>query len=508
MTASRSGRRLLLLTAPGLTLAVVSLSADWIGMGRIGSGFGRTQLVILLFAIVLTCSGMLMHCKAMRDSARRDYWKTVCFLVALFTVFIGSGIVLAEGVCHLCSVRLIDYRRIDSTLGWSLEPDRVFHVKSVAKSFDVVVRIDKQGFRDDGQEIKSVDQCGVVVIGDSNAFGFGLAENETLSHRLYQDFSSRGYKLNVLNAGVPGYGLGQFYLRLKTLGKLRAGAVVVVLVHPANDLRNASCNVDYGLSKPNAHLEHGILEFRDDLARGRIEEPYHFSALFEALNNVFQMSVPKPLWTGIVPATLEALRGERIFHLKGQASKDPVIMSDMRLGEKYREDVLDGIRRQPLTKALPFWTEIRQFERERSKLGLLAERLLAEMAAHVEANGQELLVVVAPEAYDKQEYYHWKMRHIKAHCPQFTFEFGMSRALVESALHKCAIPFIMVEYGSEQTEQMFIGNDGHTSGAAFRQISQLVVERIVREGWLAQNEPLAFQRITTFFNPRRLSEDQ
>ncbi|MCB0321197.1 MAG: SGNH/GDSL hydrolase family protein, partial [Bdellovibrionales bacterium] len=75
----------------------------------------------------------------------------------------------------------------------------------------------------------------VAVLGDSEAFGMNLQESETVPGILQTMLQQRDVHAEVLNLGVPGYGLDQYLLQLRETA-LSLEPDVVVLYLNFNDL--------------------------------------------------------------------------------------------------------------------------------------------------------------------------------------------------------------------------------------------------------------------------------
>lgn len=96
-------------------------------------------------------------------------------------------------------------------------------------------RINQHGMR--GADVTLHKPAGtkrVVVLGDSYAFGFGVAEDATISAQLQHRLNGKHPGVQVLNMGVPGYQTGQQARVLERDG-LRFDPDLVVLVYFAND---------------------------------------------------------------------------------------------------------------------------------------------------------------------------------------------------------------------------------------------------------------------------------
>lgn len=104
------------------------------------------------------------------------------------------------------SIRLIYGRHlsyaVDEELYWVLEPSqRGYQAIGFPKA-----TINKEGFR--GKEIES-NKTDILLLGDSVTFGHAVEDNETFAFFLEQNLNSDSYEYQVINLGVPGWGLFQ-----------------------------------------------------------------------------------------------------------------------------------------------------------------------------------------------------------------------------------------------------------------------------------------------------------
>jgi hypothetical protein len=127
----------------------------------------------------------------------------------------------------------------------------------------------------------------VVMLGDSIAFGPGVADQETFSHQLHELDPA----LEVVNLAVPGYGTDQALLRLQREGAALAPDVVVLHFCLANDfVDNALSEYLYDPRRPKpyftleggelrAHADHLRQPWRVRLASALQERSYLINAL-------------------------------------------------------------------------------------------------------------------------------------------------------------------------------------------------------------------------------------
>jgi hypothetical protein len=470
----------------GLWLLAASVVVDLVGIGN-PNRFGLSQVLCLVGGVILLVLALvLLHRTASREarSGSSSYGRTLGVALTGWVCAAVLPVVLVEGAARFSDpveVRELDYRGFDPVLGWSLVPDRQYHVKSVRKDFEFLVRIDRNGFRDDGQQIGHVSDARVVVLGDSNAFGVGLSDDKVLSHQLHDSLVTRGVDVKVLNGGVPGYGLDQFFLRLKSLGTLAPGTVVVLLIHPMNDLVNLSSDVDYTMSRPAAVIQDGRLQFLTPSLNRRSEFPAHFSPMFRTLNRAFEL--PAPVTYRMQSAAVSMVRGERRFQLsRPQGAVQEMV--DNRLQPEADASVRRGVELYPLFNASRVWTEIRQFESERKTLANLVDVLFAAMQEHSRSCDCRILAVLAPEPDRVFGYSKGVMDHIIEVNPQFDFDFGTSRELLRRSFSRAGVHYLPIEYAADEAESMFLKADGHTGVRGMQRIADAAAAYITEHAWL------------------------
>jgi len=93
------------------------------------------------------------------------------------------------------------------------------------REFDVVYRVNAAGLRGDDRALAAP---ALVVLGDSFALGWGVAEDEAFPQQL-----ARRLGVRVLNAGVPSYGTARELLLLRRLD--RSALRVLVVQYAWND---------------------------------------------------------------------------------------------------------------------------------------------------------------------------------------------------------------------------------------------------------------------------------
>lgn len=159
------------------------------------------------------------------NTSRRAGWVTV-MLVAF------GACLLLEG--YVRAFHALDYPptlfRLSATRGWELQPNA-----SVYSRYNRAIQINEHGQR--GRNFAIPKPSGtqrVVMLGDSYVFGGGVSAAETLPKQLEAQLADAA--VEVVNAGVPGYGPAQERALLAEVGfDYEPDLVLVGFYH--NDLR-------------------------------------------------------------------------------------------------------------------------------------------------------------------------------------------------------------------------------------------------------------------------------
>ncbi len=149
---------------------------------------------------------------------------------------------------------LIGYKDIyDERLGWRNIPNW----KTTANGHTLT--INSKGLRDREYPYqKPPGTMRILVLGDSFAWGYGVADDQVFSEVLEAKFEQTGANIEVLNGGVSGWGTDQEYLFLVDEGIKYAPDLVVLAIYVVNDVDNNASSKAYGLHKPvflNLNLE-------------------------------------------------------------------------------------------------------------------------------------------------------------------------------------------------------------------------------------------------------------
>lgn len=165
--------------------------------------------------------------------------------VILKIVLIGSGLLLAillmEGFLRLFQPQIFPIHpkgmyTEDPDIGYVLTPG--YSGELVRSEFRTPIQIGQSGLRGNDPAPPQDDTIRILVLGDSQAWGFGVTDSQTFSVQLEELLSQRFPErdIQVLNAGVPGYGTADQLAFLETRGEELQPDIVVVQFLSVNDL--------------------------------------------------------------------------------------------------------------------------------------------------------------------------------------------------------------------------------------------------------------------------------
>jgi hypothetical protein len=260
-------------------------------------------------------------------------WQQRLLLVVMST---GVVLVAAEIVARFLWApgerqRVIRY---DPELGWSLIPGSNLHSVDTDRGLDYHIRINSLGLRDPERSRRPpAGTTRVLMLGDSMVFGPGIEMGQRCSNRLDV---AMGDRVEVLNAGVGGWGTDQEYLYLLRDGfELHPDAVILALCM-VNDVVNNSLTHDFlgTARKPRFVLQDGQLQLQPvpprtpPTTRQRFKEVLKYSRLFHYVGRHIRILQSELQATRAVNDTMpyypEAIESDmshwNVFHLPYSAS--------------------------------------------------------------------------------------------------------------------------------------------------------------------------------------------
>jgi len=170
------------------------------------------------------------------------------FLVVIITIIIT--LLAAEAVIRVISSNSFDWRTFliyDREIGWVGKPFGAGTFKINGRK--MTVRLNSLGLRsrEPNEEVKD----GILLDGDSQTWGLGLKDGETVTDQL-EKFTGH----NVYNIAQVGYGTDQellAFLRFKN----KYPAQKIILIVCRNDLQESCCKFAYGVNRPFIEIKDG-----------------------------------------------------------------------------------------------------------------------------------------------------------------------------------------------------------------------------------------------------------
>lgn len=138
------------------------------------------------------------------------------------------------------------YMQYDEKVGWKAKPGAVKRHRHESLGFDVTYSINGRGLRGplyDFEKPKGIYR--IVLLGDSNGFGWGIADGKYFAALLDEEIDS----VEVVNFSLSGYGTDQQYLRFVEEGIAYHPDLVIVQVTP-NDFEEIQHPFFNGKAKP------------------------------------------------------------------------------------------------------------------------------------------------------------------------------------------------------------------------------------------------------------------
>jgi hypothetical protein len=169
-------------------------------------------------------------------------------LVKALIVVLGLlfGLLLLEGVVRLAGLARPPesmgwfWRVPDEITGWSLEPGAEGRSYNDLYEYDVAVKINSRGIR--SPESIGYDKpegvYRILVLGDSFVEAIQVEMEEMFGRRLDELLNEKGYRVEVISAGVGGWGNDQELLWLQNEGYKYHPDLILLTIFARNDFMN------------------------------------------------------------------------------------------------------------------------------------------------------------------------------------------------------------------------------------------------------------------------------
>lgn len=145
---------------------------------------------------------------------------------------------------------------LDNELGWKNAINTEGYFISTLGDTRTYTKINQNGLRDENYSYERVQNISrILVLGDSFVFGYGVNQKEVFTEIIERKLKN----LEVINAGVPGYGPDQELIWLQKEG-LKYKPDLIILVISPNDFNDIVWDRGYwNISKPRFIIKNNTL---------------------------------------------------------------------------------------------------------------------------------------------------------------------------------------------------------------------------------------------------------
>jgi hypothetical protein len=331
---------------------------------------------------------------AARFSARRPtpLSNALLLVVTVLAVFCAAELVL-RAVYH--PENLHSVVRFDDVLGWSLRPRADFRSADNEDGLCYRIQTNSLGMRErEFDRVKKPGRKRILVIGDSIAFGTGVDAKWRFSDFLARAF---GDDVEVLNAGVCGWGSDQELLYYETKGRALRPDIVILTFTMANDVLNNMLGHLFLASAPKPRF---VLDGEDLVLEKRTLDP------------------PRP---SLERRVKNVLRNSRVLVFVKRR------VDTVRYETRVRHEaagVHAGFDREGLEKNCSHWSVYEaSYGPEFEEAWRVTEAILSRFARDCKEDGTEFLVFVFPLQLVVDE--HWRnglIRDFSIDAAGFDFE--------------------------------------------------------------------------------------
>ncbi len=204
-------------------------------------------------------------------------WRKILPGILLAAFSILFSVLLLEGGVRLLRLAPPDegtgwfWRVPDPATGWSLQPGASGRWFNPQMEYDVEVTINSYGLRDVPRATldKPPGVFRILLLGNSYVEGLRVPLEATFGKVLEQQLNASapaGQRVEVIPAGVSGWGTDQELLWLREHGAAYQPDLVLLAFFPGNDFQNNSEALEVenmgSIQKPFFHLDNGELTLR------------------------------------------------------------------------------------------------------------------------------------------------------------------------------------------------------------------------------------------------------
>ena len=174
----------------------------------------------------------------MKNKKKRNILINVFLIIIAFLIFLSFTEIILRNFGLSCSI--VDK---NNDAPFFVSDEGYHYMKSnysgrfKCLTFDTTIKTNSYGFRD--KEF-NITENGIILLGDSVTFGYGVEQDETFAQILENYLSSKGS--DVYNLGIPGYGLKEYSWLYDRYSKKLKHELVILVLYEGNDFQE-TCNL-------------------------------------------------------------------------------------------------------------------------------------------------------------------------------------------------------------------------------------------------------------------------
>ena len=200
---------------------------------------------------------------------RRRIFLALSILVSIIITLLGAEVLIRVTHSFFPTVgRLVLYIPTHRHTGEEFLYDEILGWKSIPNSEFVTLgrpgSTNSHGFRSPDYPVEKPEgRKRILVLGDSFAWGFNVANDDIFSRVAEKQLRAANLQVDIINAAVSGWGTDQQYLFLLREGLRYGPDIVVLALFVGNDPLNNSNSRQYGLEKPYFVIENDELKLEN-----------------------------------------------------------------------------------------------------------------------------------------------------------------------------------------------------------------------------------------------------
>jgi lysophospholipase L1-like esterase len=333
------------------------------------------------------------------------------------------------------------WSRFDPTRGWALIPGTHW-TKPVQNFRKFPIRIDERGFRAHSVAANATRSAGLLVLGDSFTFAAEVRTEKIFTQQLQLLMDQRQTGIEVMNAGVPGYGTAQELLLMRELRERGIAPATYLLMFFTNDILDNLC-LSYGNLAPQPARPCFTLGATGELLLAQRPEQ-RFDINEDSLTqdqsggHGFQtIAVARELVEESLQSSPSVVRMLGNLGIHPQVARMPGLLNGW-----YRDDTL--ARGTPLTRAL-----------------------IKELQVEIERAGGRLIIAMVPSPF--QVYPATYLPLLQRSFPgnpllaRFSQDRLLPQRVIREICEEAGIPFqdLMPTFAAHDEASLFIPRNGH-----------------------------------------------